>query len=314
VEEELGDMMESGILTTAVYTVNDRKAKLHPPANKGHEVMVYLSYIIDHYDTLADVSIFMHAHRFAWHNSDLLGTDAAKMVRYLSAERVTREGYMNLRCAWDPGCPAWLHPGTTKDNSDKPEEFVLAECWSELFPLDPVPEVLAQPCCAQFGVSRERIRATPKMRYIVMRDWLLRTDLDDYLSGRVFEHIWQYIFTAAPIYCPSMSACYCDGYGLCFGGAKPFDYYFELRYNLYELEDQLRLWQKKADEVAELRAKNGRVEVEVPEAGQDGELKSQIDRIRSEMDALWQAAFERGKDPRQRAMESSREWKHGDGY
>lgn len=48
---------------TAIYVVDDPSAPLHPPKNKGHEVMVYLTYIIDHYDELADVTMFMHAHQ-----------------------------------------------------------------------------------------------------------------------------------------------------------------------------------------------------------------------------------------------------------
>lgn len=62
--------------------------------NKGHEVMAYLSYIIDHYNNLSDVNIFLHSHRYAWHNNDLLGGDAVQMVKRLSAERVQREGFM----------------------------------------------------------------------------------------------------------------------------------------------------------------------------------------------------------------------------
>lgn len=46
-----------------VYVADDPTAPYHPPKNKGHEVMVYLSYIIDNYDNLPDVSIFMHAHK-----------------------------------------------------------------------------------------------------------------------------------------------------------------------------------------------------------------------------------------------------------
>lgn len=49
--------------STAIYVVDDPSAPLHPPKNKGHEVMVYLTYIIDHYDELADVTMFMHAHQ-----------------------------------------------------------------------------------------------------------------------------------------------------------------------------------------------------------------------------------------------------------
>lgn len=46
-----------------VYVADDMGAPLHPPKNKGHEVMVYLTYVIDHYEELADVSVFLHAHQ-----------------------------------------------------------------------------------------------------------------------------------------------------------------------------------------------------------------------------------------------------------
>lgn len=284
VESELEDMLKEGSLTTAIYTVDDRHAKLHPPKNKGHEVMVYLSYIIDHYDDkLADVNIFMHSHRRAWHNNELLDHDASQMIRYLSPERVAREGYMNLRCHWDPGCPAWLHPGNTVHNEDKQEEVLLAECWSQLFPYEPIPTVLSQPCCAQFAVSGDRIRELPKHRYVYMRDWLIRTELNDYLSGRVFEYVWQYIFTAAPIHCPSMSACYCDGYGMCFGDAQKFDKWFQLRYDMNELKEELRMWQEKADRIEEF-GKQGKMKedaaLEVPEFGKGKELEGGIERER----------------------------------
>lgn len=61
---------------TAVYVADDPSAPLHPPKNKGHEVMVYLSWIIDNYDNLPDVAIFMHAHQLSWHNDEILGNDA----------------------------------------------------------------------------------------------------------------------------------------------------------------------------------------------------------------------------------------------
>ncbi|EME87499.1 uncharacterized protein MYCFIDRAFT_26067 [Pseudocercospora fijiensis CIRAD86] len=301
IEKELGDMLENGLLRPAVYTVNDRKAKLHPLKNKGHEVMVYLSYIIDFYDNLPDVSIFMHAHRFAWHNMQLLDGDAAKMVRFLSPEKVTRDGYMNLRCHTDPGCPDWLHPGNSKENPDKPEEIILAHSWSELFPIDPVPTVLAQPCCAQFAVSKDRILATNKMRYIFMRDWIIRTDLPDYLSGRVFEYVWQFIFTKSPIHCPNETVCHCDGYGLCF---EDLEGYLEMKMIKHELEEDLRVWEEKKETA----------KVSVPEPGKDEVLRRQIARLERSMRGLWEEAFERGKDPRQRAKQVGRVWRDGDGY
>lgn len=317
VERELDDMFENGSLTAAIYTVDDPHAKLHPPENKGHEVMVYLSYIIDHYEKLADVNIFMHSHRHAWHNNELLDHDAAKMIRYLSPERVARDGYMNLRCHWDPGCPAWLHPGNTIHDDNKQEEVLLAECWTQLFPYEPVPTILSQPCCAQFAVSGDRIRELPKQRFVYLRDWLIRTELDDYLSGRVFEYIWQYVFTAAPIHCPSMSACYCDGYGMCFGNAKKFDSWFQLKYDMNELKEELRVWQQQASRIEEFWKQGKLAEdatVDVPEYGKDRELKERIQNMQTELDETRRKAMALGKDPKQRALESGRDWREGDGF
>lgn len=322
VEEQLADMLApSGPLSHAIYVVDDKTAPLHPPKNKGHEAMVYLSYIIDSYDELPDVSIFMHAHRYAWHNNELLDTDAVEMVRRLSPERVTRLGYMNLRCHWDPGCPDWLHPGAIEANTAKKEENLIAAAWTQLFPLDPIPTVLAQPCCAQFAVSRERILATPKQRYVYLRDWIQRTELSDYLSGRVFEYIWQFIFSAAPTHCPSMSACYCDGYGVCFGNYDVFNDYFKLRYEMNEFKEELRVWWRKADAIEQLKkyTVDGKklpedAEVEFPEYGRDVWLERKIAEMNAELKKRTAAAIELGNDPRQRALEAGRPWKEGDGF
>lgn len=318
IDEELGDMLKPrGLLETAIYVVDDHSAPLHPPKNKGHEVMVYLSYIIDHYDTLPDISIFMHYHRYAWHNNDMMDNDAAYMVRHLSPERVTREGYMNLRCMWDPGCPAWLHPGATVRNVNKQEEELVAAAWSELFPQDMIPTVLAQPCCAQFAVSRARIRALPQERYISMRDWLLRTPLSDYLSGRVFEYIWQFIFTASAIACPSMSVCHCDGYGLCFGTPEAFDNWFEMRYEMANYEDELEIWKLKAQAIARA-LEDGPVDedavLDVPEVGVDRWLEQEIETHKNQLAAMKGEAAERGKSAKNRAIEAGREWRKGDGF
>lgn len=321
VEAELADMLApNGQLSHAIYVVNDKTATLHPPKNKGHEVMVYLSYIIDFYDELPDISIFMHAHRFAWHNNELLGTDAVEMIRRLSPEHVTRLGYMNLRCHWDPGCPSWLRPAEIEPNTAKKEEHVLAEAWGQLFPLDPIPTVLAQPCCAQFAVSRDRIRAIPKQRFVYLRDWIHRTELSDYLSGRVFEYVWQYIFSSAPTHCPSMNACYCDGYGVCFGGYEVFNDFFRLRYEMNEFKEELQEWWRQSDRIEQLKKHtiSGKLpedaQVDFPEHGRDAWLEKKIAEMHAELVRRKDAALERGRDPANRAMEAGREWKEGDGF
>lgn len=317
---ELADMIDDGLLKTAVYVVDDKNAKLRPPKNKGHEAMVYLTYIIDHYDDLADVSIFMHAHQNTWHNNELLDFDAAMMVRALSSERVLRQGYMNLRCGWDPGCPEWIRPGTVVLDDDKQEEAIIANHWQQLFPDEPIPRVLAQACCAQFAVSRDRILALPKQRYITMRQWLLDTRLDDYLSGRIFEYTWQFIFAKKAIDCPNMRACYCDGYGICFGSERKFNHWYELSYWLGEDKFALKKWWEMDDLIKQYRknSRDGRVSnlnaAMIPEPGLDGILEANITANWRQMKQMRSAAIELGKDPRQRALEAGRVWKEGDGY
>jgi hypothetical protein len=70
------------------YVVDDPEAALFVPQNKGREAMVYLTYVshdesrsfptnlvrymINHYDKLPDISLFIHDARYQWHNDDPL--------------------------------------------------------------------------------------------------------------------------------------------------------------------------------------------------------------------------------------------------
>ena len=98
----------------------------------------------------------------------------------------------------------------------------MRQAWGQLHPGTPVPSVLAQPCCAQFAASRDRIRSVPLARWIFFREWLLATELDDYHSGRVWEYTWQYVLAGEAVFCPAMDVCYCQGYGICFGSRDRF--------------------------------------------------------------------------------------------
>ncbi|KLJ06534.1 hypothetical protein EMPG_10077 [Blastomyces silverae] len=301
-----------------VYVVDDPSAPLHPPVNKGNEAMVYLTFLIDHYDNLPDIMIFMHSHSNSWHNEEPLGFQAAELINRLSSERVTRDGYMNLRCNWGPGCPDWLHPGTDKVDPSKKEEVSLAKAWKEIFPFVEVPTVLSQACCAQFAVSRERARAIPRASYIFYRDWLLRTELKSSISGRVWEYLWQVVFTGKNVFCPAQHTCYCDGYGLCFGGEKGMDEYFKLVRERRRGERELNKW-KKLGKVIQEAIEKGLSDDEIqkmekPEPGRDAVLEREIEDKRQKLAMIVEKAKERGKDPRIRAEEAGREWKEGDGF
>ena len=215
-------------LEPAIYVADDPAAMMHPPQNKGHEVMIYFTYIVDHYSDLPDIIIFIHAHRWTHHNIEILGYDSVRMIKRLNNEYVSLKGYVNMRCQWSPGCPEWLHPHETGDILSKQEQVVLTRCWEELFPFNPLPETLGGPCCAQFALSKERILSIPLSRFVFYRDWMLRTPLNDYVSGRIWEYLWQFLFTGEGVHCPSEHSCYCQGFGLCFGSNTEFNRFQEL--------------------------------------------------------------------------------------
>ncbi|KAI9886179.1 MAG: E3 ubiquitin-protein ligase hrd1 [Watsoniomyces obsoletus] len=334
--EELPD------LPTAIYVADDPTAPLHPPLNKGHEVMNYLTYIIDHYDNLPEVIMFMHAHRYSYHNNEIQELDAVRMLRDLNPARVIREGYMNLRCGWGPwGCPAYLRPTSSTPDKYRLQEIIVAQ-WPLLFPYDDIPDILAQPCCAQFAVSRQRIHAIPRTRFVFYRDWLLRTDLTDYYSGRIWEYLWQYIFTGKGEVCPEEWKCYCDGFGWCFGGKRGYDDWVGLNLKRMDAERQLKEWEdgkmkwegyvretknggsgvrsggghdgdengnggKEAENGKEGGGKGGgdnkEGSVEKPETGKDVYWRGQIEALSAEIKNRKRIAQRRGRDPKIRAAE-----------
>ncbi|KAL9112895.1 MAG: hypothetical protein Q9227_002972 [Pyrenula ochraceoflavens] len=280
------------------YVVDDPNAENTVPANKGHEAMVYLTYIIDHYAHLPDILLFFHPHREAWHNNILLDLDTATTIGRLSSARVVRLGYLNTRCHLDPGCPSWLRLDAPESewNVDlhKEQPFFTAELWKDLHPGAPLPTYVSGPCCAQFAVSAERVREKPVEEYVRLRNWVLHTTLDDEVSGRIMEYTWQYIFTGEFEVCPSQHECYCDGYGICFpGGDEGLNDWLGLRGDWEEAE-------KKLQEVTE--------EVGNEEDERVVEARRKKDSFQEAVDQTKQWAFERGDELRRRAVEEGRGW------
>jgi hypothetical protein len=307
----------------ALYAVlePDRTDRLHAPANKGHEAMIYLTYIIDHYDNLSDVTIFMHSHRWAWHNNPIGGMDGAQMFSMLSLDRVNREGYVNMNCQWVPGCKPGFRLKDVLENAvpeiTRQEKKEVAASFARLFPETPTPDVIRTPCCAQFAASREMVRATPLTRFIFLRDWLFQTTYTDQISGRVFEQYWHLIFTGLNELCPSMWGCYCDLYGICFRDDAQLEEWFLNNRPKREAEAELMAWTAKNKAIkaaTETHNTSLLATLEVPETGRDVFLQSEIDRLNAKLKELWDGAWYRGRDAKFRALSVGREWKEGDGF
>ncbi|KAL0260692.1 hypothetical protein SLS55_004382 [Diplodia seriata] len=262
------------LLQKAIYTVDNPVEPYVLPANKGHEVMAYLTFIVDFYDNLPDISIFMHSHLVAWHNNELLEMSSAEILKHLNFRKVIREG-----------------------NGGIPEEAVFADAWMELLPFETVPEVVSQPCCGQFAVSRERIHMLPKAQYAHFRRWLMYTTLEDRLSGRVWEYLYQYIWLGVHQLCPKEHVCYCDLYGVCFGGETEYEDYNAMKAHV----DMLQQMSGKQMEAG-------------GNATWPVDYETLIETSREAAKTELRNAFLRGSDPYNRAVELGREFQAGDGF
>ena len=189
--------------------------------------MAYLTYLIDNYDHLPSTIAFLHAHRSgflnAWHVDASLHDNVAAM-RTLQLPFVQENGYVNLRCKWNPGCveshrlnahvteevwheifegtstPPAVDKNMTDDNNNN--TIVEEEAYhggvdeSQRQQQSPMsfPRLVGAACCAQFAVSRDQVRRRPREDYIRFREWVTQTDKDSASSGRVMEFLWHVIF------------------------------------------------------------------------------------------------------------------------
>ncbi|KAJ5948036.1 hypothetical protein N7466_001051 [Penicillium verhagenii] len=195
----------------AVYVIDDPESEYHVAENKGKESNVYLTWIIDNYDSLPEYMVFLHAHRFASH-VELNEQDNALTVQRLQLDYVRKTGYVNLRCDWTPGCPDEVYP--FRQLAGRTTEIAFAGAWIKIFNNTDIPEVIGTPCCAQFAVTKEQVLARPLSDYEHYYRWLMDTQLDDETSGRVFEYLWHIIFGQDPVSCPSKAQCYSDVYDM----------------------------------------------------------------------------------------------------
>ncbi|KAF1948994.1 hypothetical protein CC80DRAFT_430201, partial [Byssothecium circinans] len=199
-----------------VYVADNASAPLTVPINKGKEAMPFLTFIINRYDSLPEVSIFIHSLRYQWHNEDPM-YDGVPVLRRLRLDHVKRRGYVSLRCTWEKGCPAQimpLHPFKRDDGPSRAEQ-AYASVFRRLFPRDEVPNLVGAHCSSQFAVSRGRIRSRPKKQYVRIRDWLAQTDLNDQVSAIIMEYMWHIIFRMPAIDCQDAGECFCQTFGLC---------------------------------------------------------------------------------------------------
>ncbi|KAL3419281.1 hypothetical protein PVAG01_09504 [Phlyctema vagabunda] len=217
-----------------VYTVDgpDRAGtdELRVPANRGHEAMVYLTFLIDNYAQIPAAGVvFIHGTRWAWHN-DAPDYDNVGLLATLNISAALAPwGYHNLRCDWslstcspsaspqgsmETSLQAVLDPWDARAVSDA----ALPQALKALFGGRDGDEILGRTdtvrsqCCAQFVVARDRVWQHSRDEYLALRQWLLdsmatsdgSTDkylrtrdaapIDDRVAGRILSYVWHILF------------------------------------------------------------------------------------------------------------------------
>jgi hypothetical protein len=125
------------------------------------------------------------------------------------------------------------------------------------------------------------------------------------------------VFTGEPVVCVEESICLCDGYGFCFGGPEKYQEWRDMDTERQDLQKQLDDWIYWANDIKLAQAMgefDETMDLDFPPLGQQSELEKEVFAKDTMVADILQAAIERGKDPRNRALEAGRPWKEGDGF
>ncbi len=151
----------------------------------------FLHFIIENYDHLPDVTIFLHGVPTA-HNQHIY-----EDIKQLSTWPARKIAFMHLNPQWykdGAELHRFLDKGNTYHDFDRCYHFTKSIGYL-LEDGDPnfIPYINVW-CCAQFAVTRERIQRLPKYFWK-----LVLKNSKDYGDGVCLEHLWHVFLGEAPI-------------------------------------------------------------------------------------------------------------------
>lgn len=152
--------------------------------NRGREASSYLEYIIKNYNSLTDISIFIHGHRNSWHNSDI--------DKYLNNKNIFPVDYYNINLISSPRNKEKLQ-FVPKENYyflEKNKYIIEKEINQKIN----ISEIQFRPA-ACFYVKKNVILKHSIEVYKNLFNWIMTTDESSMISSRVFEYCWHIIFT-----------------------------------------------------------------------------------------------------------------------
>jgi len=153
------------------------------PPNRGNEASSYLQYIIEEYDNLDDITIFVHDHRSDWHHKENIDEAINRMI--------FDKPYYNFNTNDMGNALTEL----TRFPQEMNRMYLHTPFFEKLLGLKIDPTQIVYRNSAQFYVTKDTIRQYPKEIYLHMYIWLMSTPEISWMTSRVFEYLWHVIFT-----------------------------------------------------------------------------------------------------------------------
>ena len=159
--------------------------------NKAQEAPSYLKYIIENYNSLPEYSIFVHGHLESYHQTD-------NIINLIN--NVKFEGsVVNLNRDWRQTISIkdkFIDANLVHTDENDLRFYWLKQNWNDFIgEWLPLPDLLSFISCAQFAVHKSCITQYPIEFWQQLFDFCKKTELENYVSSRLFEYTWYYIFS-----------------------------------------------------------------------------------------------------------------------
>jgi hypothetical protein len=179
-------------------------------ADRGRVVDAYLRWIVENYENLGGMMVFVPPGMGNAKEKELEGyggEEVAKVVQSLQVPFIQKSGFAALSCPSKEECGE-------KSVHDETESRAL-EVWEGIFNNTRVPEALVNPGSGGFVVTREQVRERSVEEYLRYWTWLDKTKMDDETAGLVVEKLWHVVFGKSVEFCPEQKFCKCEVFGKC---------------------------------------------------------------------------------------------------
>jgi len=170
-----------------IYDKETPANKYNIPVNKGQEASVYLKYIVDNYETLADFTFFTHDDEYAWHHS-------GSIVNQFDEAVMSNKLYYNI----NDNCIM----GNIMTNKWYGEILEWYNTFIEKYiPMNTLPDknwTQNYRGSAQFLVHKSLITKLPLEFYKNLYNWIITTNIPNEKTGRFLEWTWHIFWDIYP--------------------------------------------------------------------------------------------------------------------